>query len=42
MDQDKLDNETRKKNELIARTRQKEHEMDENKKRIEKLNEYIK
>ena len=42
MEQDRLDNELRKKNELVAKIRQKEHEMDENKKRIEKLTEYIK
>ena len=42
MEQDRLDNELRKKNELVAKIRQKEHEMEENKKRIEKLNEYIK
>ena len=41
-DQDRLDNELRKKNELVAKVRQKDHEMEENKKRIEKLNEYIK
>ena len=42
MEQDRLDNELRKKNEVVAKIRQKEHEMEENKKRIEKLNEYIK
>ena len=41
-DQDRLDNELRKKNELTAKIRQKEHEMEENKKRVEKLNDYIK
>ncbi|KAK7102755.1 structural maintenance of chromosomes protein 1A-like [Littorina saxatilis] len=41
-DQDRYDNELRKKNELMAKIKQKEHEMDENKKRIEKLQEYIK
>ena len=42
MDQDKLDNELRKKSEMVARIKQKEHEMEENKKRIDKLNDYIK
>ncbi|KAH3819553.1 hypothetical protein DPMN_121292, partial [Dreissena polymorpha] len=41
-DQDKYDNETRKKAELLAKIKQKEHEMEENKKRVDKLNEYIK
>ena len=41
-DQDRYDNELRKKNELMAKIKQKEHEMEENKKRIEKLQEYIK
>ena len=40
-DQDKFDNEMRKKNELLAKIKQKEHEMEENKKRVEKLNDYI-
>ncbi|ELT90865.1 hypothetical protein CAPTEDRAFT_228943 [Capitella teleta] len=40
-DQDRLDNELRKKNELISKARQKEHEMEENRNRIEKLTEYI-
>ncbi|KAJ8301830.1 hypothetical protein KUTeg_020817 [Tegillarca granosa] len=40
-DQDRYDNECRKKNELIAKIRQKENEMEENRKRVEKLNEYI-
>ena len=40
-DQDRLDNELRKKNELVSKARQKEHEMEENKRRIEKLSEYI-
>ena len=40
-DQDKYDNESRKKNEVSARIKQKEHEMEENKKRVEKLNDYI-
>ena len=40
-DQDKYDNEVRKKNELMAKIKQKEHEMEENKKRVEKLNDYI-
>ncbi|PVD24300.1 hypothetical protein C0Q70_14771 [Pomacea canaliculata] len=41
-DQDRYDNEVRKKNELMAKIKQKEHEMEENKKRVEKLQEYIK
>ena len=41
-DQDRLDNESRKRNELGAKIKQKEHELDENRKRVEKLNEYIK
>ena len=41
-DQDRYDNELRKKNELMAKIKQKEHEMEENRKRIEKLQEYIK
>jgi structural maintenance of chromosome 1 len=40
-DQDRLDNELRKKNELVSKSRQKEHEMEENRNRIEKLTEYI-
>ena len=40
-DQDRYDNEIRKKNELLAKIKQKEHEMEENKKRVEKLNDYI-
>lgn len=40
-DQDRYDNECRKKNELIAKIKQKENEMEENRKRVEKLNEYI-
>ena len=40
-DQDRLDNEQRKKSELLARINQKEHEMEENSRRIEKLNDYI-
>ena len=40
-DQDRFDNETRKKNEVMAKIKQKEHEMEENKKRVEKLNDYI-
>lgn len=40
-EQDKYDNEIRKKNELLAKIKQKEHEMEENKKRVEKLNDYI-
>ena len=41
-DQDRLDNESRKRNELTAKSKQKEHELEENRKRVEKLNEYIK
>jgi structural maintenance of chromosome 1 len=41
-DQDHLDNEVRKKNEISAKIKQKEHEMEENKKRLDKLNDYIK
>jgi len=41
-DQDRLENETRKRNELEAKNKQKSHEMDENQRRVEKLNEYIK
>lgn len=41
-DQDRFDNIQRKKNELTAKIQNKEHEMEENKKRVEKLNEYIK
>ena len=40
-DQDRYDNETRKKNEALAKIKQKEHEMEENRKRVDKLNEYI-
>ena len=40
-DQDRYDNEMRKKNEVMAKIKQKEHEMEENKKRVEKLNDYI-
>ena len=40
-DQDRLDNEQRKKSELLARISQKDHEMTENSHRIEKLNDYI-
>jgi len=40
-DQDKYDNESRKKNELVQKIKQKEHEMEENKKRVDKLNDYI-
>ena len=40
-DQDRLDNEQRKKSELLARISQKDHEMAENSHRIEKLNDYI-
>ncbi|WAR26953.1 SMC1A-like protein [Mya arenaria] len=35
-DQDKYDNESRKKNELLQKIKQKEHEMEENKKRVDK------
>lgn len=41
MDQDRLDNELRKKNELEAHLKQKEHELEESRGRTEKLNEYI-
>jgi structural maintenance of chromosome 1 len=41
MDQDKLDNEMRKKNEHEAQIKQKEHELEECSQRTEKLNEYI-
>ena len=41
-DQDRLDNENRKKNELVARIKQKEQELEDNHKRVEKLNDYIK
>lgn len=40
-DQDKMDNEGRKRNEMLAKIKQKDQEMDENKKRVEKLNDYI-
>lgn len=40
-DQDRLDNELRKKNEMVSKARQKEHEMEENRNRIDKLSEYI-
>ncbi|XP_074644873.1 structural maintenance of chromosomes protein 1A-like [Tubulanus polymorphus] len=40
-DQDRLDNEVRKKQEVSAKIQQKDHEMDENRKRVDKLNEYI-
>ena len=40
-DQDKNDNENRKKTELVNKIKQKEHEMEENKKRVDKLNDYI-
>lgn len=40
-DQDRYDNEMRKKNEMGAKIKQKESEMEENRKRVEKLNEYI-
>lgn len=41
-DQDRLDNENRKKNELTARIKQKDQELEENRKRVDKLNDYIK
>jgi len=41
MDQDRLDNEMRKKSELEAHIKQKEHELEESKQRTDKLNEYI-
>ena len=40
-DQDRFDNENRKKNELIAKIKQKENEMEENRKRVEKLDDYV-
>lgn len=40
-DQDRFDNESRKKNELIAKIKQKENEMEENRKRVEKLDDYV-
>ena len=40
-EQDRFDNEQRRKNEVLAKLKQKEHEMEENKKRIDKLNDYI-
>ena len=42
MDKDRLDNELRKKNELGAKIKQKEHEKEENARRIERMTEYIK
>ncbi|CAI9721520.1 maintenance of chromosomes 1A-like [Octopus vulgaris] len=41
-DQDRRDNEERKKNDMVTKIEQKKHEMEENKKRVEKLNDYIK
>jgi len=41
LDQDRLDNEVRKKTELEAHIKQKEHELEESVQRLEKLNEYI-
>lgn len=41
-DQDRRDNEERKKSEMVNKIEQKKHEMEENKKRVEKLNDYIK
>ncbi|KAL5014287.1 hypothetical protein ScPMuIL_008557 [Solemya velum] len=41
-DQDKFDNESRKKSEMSAKIKQKEHEIQENLKRIDKLDDYIK
>ncbi|XP_002735243.1 structural maintenance of chromosomes protein 1A-like [Saccoglossus kowalevskii] len=40
-DQDRLDSERHKKNELQAKVKQKEHEIEENQKRLDKLNDYI-
>ena len=40
-DQDRLDNESRRKNEVVARLKQKEHEVDENRRRVDKLTDYI-
>ena len=40
-DQDRLDNEMRRKNDVMAKLKQKEHEIEENKKRVDKLNDYI-
>ncbi|KAL3853466.1 hypothetical protein ACJMK2_017002 [Sinanodonta woodiana] len=40
-DQDRYDNEQRKKNDLSNKIQHKEQEMEENKKRVEKLNDYI-
>ena len=40
-DQDRLDNESRRKNEVVARLKQKEHEVEENRKRVDKLTDYI-
>ncbi|KAK3102279.1 hypothetical protein FSP39_010179 [Pinctada imbricata] len=40
-DQDRFDNESRKKNEMVNKIRQKESEMEENRKRVEKLDDYI-
>ena len=41
MDQDRLDNEMRKKNELDAQIKQKSQELDESVQRTDKLDEYI-
>ncbi len=41
-DQDRLENHGRKNSELYARIKQKEQELEDNKARVEKLNEYIK
>lgn len=41
LDQDRLDNEIRKKTELEAHIKQKEHELEESAQRLDKLNEYI-
>jgi len=41
-DQDRLENEHRKKNELVAKNKSKLNEMEDNERRVDKLNEYIK
>ena len=41
-DQDRLDNETRKRDAVSVDMQNKQHELEENTKRIEKLNEYVK
>ncbi|XP_070559327.1 structural maintenance of chromosomes protein 1A-like [Ptychodera flava] len=40
-DQDRLESEKHRKNELLAKIKQKEHEIEENQKRLDKLNDYI-